>query len=517
MSRKKTLLIGTMILTLTGMISRVIGFFYRIFLSQTIGAEQLGIFQLVSPVYGMALAICSSGIQTSISRFVAARTEKKDKSGALHFVFTGTSFSLLLSLSCAFLLYTFAEPLGLILLGEPRTVPLLQVTAFSLPMSVIHSCIAGWYFGRNKTGIPSVSQLLEQTVRVFSSWILYLIFLQEGIAPSAMLAVLGTLAGDIVSCLFSLIVMKFENTGTGFHPASLKIQRNYLKLLLIMSFPLMANRVCMSFLHSLETVLLPARLQFSGMTASEALSTYGILTGMAMPLIFFPSSITNSVSVMLLPDVARNQASGNYRSIAVTISQTIRFCLILGVFCLGIFLVLGDTMGTILFHTDAAGSFLKVLAFLCPFLYLDSTLSSILTGLGKTQQVFGQNLLGHGIRIAFVWFAVPPLGIPGYLYGLLASEILTSFLRLFSLYRLVPFTFHAVRDLTVPSAAMLISLGGLLFLNWIPAVCYLPGSVRLILQCSTALFLYLILLRPVFPTRFLPGKHLSENDSSQNT
>lgn len=515
MSRRKTLLVGTFILTLTGMVSRVIGFFYRIFLSQAIGAEQLGIFQLVSPVYGMALAVCSAGIQTSLSRFVAAKTEKKDCTGALHFVVTGTSVSLILSLVCAFSVYHFSEPLGRIILGEPRTVPLLQITAFSLPLSVIHSCIAGWYFGRNKTGIPSISQLLEQTARVLSSWIIYLVILQNGMAPGALLAAIGTLAGDVVSSIFSLIMMKLEISRTDYHIRSLTSPVRYLKLLFAMSFPLMANRVCMSFLHSMEAVLLPARLQAGGASVSEALSIYGILTGMAMPLILFPSSVTNSVSVMLLPDVARNQASGNYRSIAATISQTIRFCLILGIFCLGIFFLLGDSMGMILFHTDAAGAYLKVLAFLCPFLYLDSTLSSILTGLGKTRQVFGQNFLGHGLQIAFVWFAVPVLGIPGYLYGLLFSEILTCVLRLLSLYRTTPFSFQAVSGLLLPSGAMAVTCGGILFLSSIPGIQKISGLALLTLKCVAALSLYLILLRPVFPLRFLPGDRFSESRSAR--
>ena len=500
MSRKKTLLIGTFILTLTGMISRIIGFFYRIFLSHTIGAEQLGIFQLVSPVYSMALSICSAGIQTSLSRYIAAKTAEKDKTSALHFLVTGTVFSFALSMLAALILYFFAVPLGEGFLGEPRTVPLLQVLAFSLPLSVIHSCIAGWYYGQNKTGIPSLSQLLEQTVRVLASYVIYMIFLSEGRTPSALLAVLGTLAGDLVSCLFSLIVIRMETSRLSYRLRTLIHPGHFLKLLLLMSYPLMANRVCMSLLHSLETVLIPGRLEASGMNAPEALSLYGILTGMTMPLIFFPSTITNSVSVMLMPDVARKQASGNRSSIAATISQTIRFCMILGIFSLGIFFFYGNSMGILLFRSQEAGNFLRTLAFLCPFLYLDSTLSSILTGLGKTKAVFVQNISGLGIRIAFVWFAVPSQGIKGYLSGLLASEILTTFLRLTSLYREVHFSFYAVPALLFPAGAMLTAAGCTFPVHHLLDALGLPPLAVLFLDVGTAAFLYLFLLRPLLPS-----------------
>ena len=499
MSRKKTLLIGTFILTLTGMISRIIGFFYRIFLSHTIGAEQLGIFQLVSPVYSMALSICSAGIQTSLSRYIAAKTAEKDKTSALHFLVTGTVFSFALSMLAALILYFFAVPLGEGFLGEPRTVPLLQVLAFSLPLSVIHSCIAGWYYGQNKTGIPSLSQLLEQTVRVLASYVIYMIFLSEGRTPSALLAVLGTLAGDLVSCLFSLIVIRMETSRLSYRLRTLIHPGHFLKLLLLMSYPLMANRVCMSLLHSLETVLIPGRLEASGMNAPEALSIYGILTGMTMPLIFFPSTITNSVSVMLMPDVARNQASGNRASIAHTISRTIRFCLFLGIFSLGLFFFFGDSMGTVLFQSTEVGVFLRILSFLCPFLYLDATLASILTGLGCTRLVFLQNIAGHSIRIAFVWFAVPLQGIKGYLTGLLVSEILTTFLRLTALYRKIPFTFRAVPDLLLPAVAMAAAAGCTLLLSYFLAPLSLPPLISLLLEAGTAAGIYLILLGPLLP------------------
>lgn len=500
LSRKKALLIGTFILTLTGMVSRIIGFFYRIFLSHTIGAEQLGIFQLVSPVYSMALAVCSAGIQTSLSRFIAAKTAEKDKTSTLHFLVTGTVFSFLLALVSAFLLYYFSVPVGTVFLGEPRTIPLLQVMACSIPLSVIHSCIAGWYFGQNKTAVPSLCQLLEQTVRVLSSYLIYLIFLQEGRAPSALLAALGTLAGDVVSCLFSLIVIRLETSRLGYRIRTLTNPGNYLKQLLLLAYPLMANRIFMSLLHSLETILIPARLQAGGMNVSESLSIYGVLTGMTMPLIFFPSTITNSVSVMLMPDVARKQASGNRSSIAATISQTIRFCMILGIFSLGIFFFYGNSMGILLFRSQEAGNFLRTLAFLCPFLYLDSTLSSILTGLGKTKAVFVQNISGLGIRIAFVWFAVPSQGIKGYLSGLLASEILTTFLRLTSLYREVHFSFYAVPALLFPAGAMLTAAGCTFPVHHLLDTLGLPPLAVLFLDVGTAAFLYLFLLRPLLPS-----------------
>ena len=177
------------------MISRIIGFFYRIFLSHTIGAEQLGIFQLVSPVYSMALSVCSAGIQTSLSRYIAAKTAEKDKTSALHFLVTGTVFSFTLSMLAALILYFFAVPLGEGFLGEPRTVPLLQVLAFSLPLSVttfLH-CRMVLRTEQDRNSFPVSASGTDRAV--LASYVIYMIFLSEGRTPSALLAVLGTWPG----------------------------------------------------------------------------------------------------------------------------------------------------------------------------------------------------------------------------------------------------------------------------------------------------------------------------------
>ena len=170
---------------------------------------------------------------------------------------------------------------------------------------------------------------------------------------------------------------------------------------------------------------------------------------------------------MLMPDVARNQASGNRASIAHTISRTIRFCPLSGAFSPWASFSFSETpWEPSLFQSTEVGVFLRILSFLlCPFLYLDATLASILTGLGCTRLVFLQNIAGHSIRIAFVWFAVPLQGIKGYLTGILVSEILTTFLRLTALYRKIPFTFRAVPDLLLPAGAMAAAAGCTLLLS----------------------------------------------------
>jgi len=173
----------------------------------------------------------------------------------------------------------------------------------------------------------------------------------------------------------------------------------------------------------------------------------------------FPSAITNSMAVLLLPTVAEAQADGKQARIAQTISISLRYSLYMGILCIGVFTLFGKELGTSVFHDESSGSFMQILAWLCPFLYLATTLGSILNGLGKTSTTFLQNITALLLRLAFVLFGIPRLGITAYLWGMLASELLLAFLHLLSLRKIVPFRWDTWDIIVKPSLFLTISIG----------------------------------------------------------
>lgn len=459
MSRKKTLLLGTVILTATGFLTRIIGFFYRIFLSHTIGAKEIGIFQLLSPVNALCMAVCIGGFSTVMSRTIAAKMATGSKKSGFDVLFTGTFFCVVLSILAALGVHNFSEFIAVHILGEASCGPMLDLLAFSIPLSAVHTCVISYYYAQKKTGIPSISQLIEQLVRVLSSYLVYAMMLSEGTRPTAMITAVGLLAGEAAACLFSLIAILYDCSRLGYRIRSIATPFAYAADLTRLAFPLTANRICITLLHSAEAILIPSRLQAGGLSNTEALSTYGVMTGMALPMILFPSAITNSVAVMLLPSVAEDQAAGNLSNVRRTIEATIKYCLMLGIFAGGVFCIYGKSIGTLLFRSQEAGTYLQILAFISPFLYLNSTLSSILNGLGKTRFCFYENTSGLMIRILFVIFAIPQFGIQGYLWGVLASELTSTVLSIFFLRKSAPFSFDAAECILKPVLALLLAAG----------------------------------------------------------
>ena len=77
--QKRAFLAGTLLLTGTGFACRILGFFYRIFLSRTIGAQGLGLYNMVHPVFGICFSVCAGSIQTALSQYIAAHTGQGDR------------------------------------------------------------------------------------------------------------------------------------------------------------------------------------------------------------------------------------------------------------------------------------------------------------------------------------------------------------------------------------------------------------------------------------------------------
>lgn len=449
MKKQHPIIKGTIILTLTGLLSRLIGFFYRIFLSYTIGAEGMGIYQLIFPVYSMCYSLTVAGIETVISRIVAAKMTVGDKKSAKDTLIAGLILSVGISMLVSILISQNADFIAAYVLGESRCAPLLKVMAYCTPFGAVHSCISGYYYGLKRAGVPAASQMVEQTIRVGAVYLIYLVCMEKSIPITASIAVYGLVLGEFASMLFTATAVTADLGKS--HFSGRKERKNtltrrtpmlsYMRNLMTLSFPLTMNRVCINLLQSAEAILIPGRLREFGLSSSKALSVYGVLTGMALPLILFPSAITNSVSVMLLPTVAEAQAEGRSDSIREMIETTIKYSMILGILCTGAFLTYGNEIGGLLFNNSMSGSFIMTLAWICPFLYLSTTLNSILHGLGKMTTSFINNLAGLIIRIIFVFFFIPKYGITGYLWGLLASELAITVLSIFVLNRYTKLTY----------------------------------------------------------------------------
>lgn len=511
---KNNIIKGTIILTLAGLATRILGFFYRVYLSNVLGAEKLGMYQLVFPIYGICFTLYAGGIQTAISKLIAAEqgrilsmpvfppdsremlasmesSQKQCRPNNMRKILsTGLLCSVSIALCLSFLLYNNAGLIAGRILLEPECASSLRVLSFVFPFCGITACINGYYFGLKKTGVPAATQLFEQIVRILSVYLIAMYFGKGDQSVTCELAVLGVVFGEIASNIYNIGSFFFTKNPGG-PPTGEKVLKPLAKL----SLPLMGNRLLINILHSFEAILIPSMLKKSGLSSSDALGIYGILTGMSIPFILFPSTITNSLATVLLPAISEANAGGNRKMIDHTTSISVKYSLIIGIFSTGVFMLFGESIGEVFFHNEMAGRFLVTLSWLCPFMYLTTTLGSIINGLGKTHLTFFNTVIGLSIRILFVLYLVPQKGIQGYLTGLLVSELSIGVLDCMAIYRTTHLSFDAVNWLVKPSIILLV-LGYLLKQSYtfLASAWTVSAFVLLVAFCIVLLVLFLIFL-----------------------
>lgn len=432
---KSPIVTGTFFLTAAGIITKLIGFFYRIFLSRIFQEEGLGIIGLVNPVVMLVHSICAAGIQNAITRYVAAA--KKEKTAeAYGYLITGVVISLLLSGISAYAVFVYAPFIATNLIGERRCIPLLRISALSFPLATVHSCMNGFFYGQKQASVPALSMIVEQVFRVITVYALYKVTIEAGANVSLSYVCIGMLIGEFASATFSCIMLAVKPEGRefSFHGT---LSRDKGRSIVSLAAPISLNRVCISLISTFETIQLPKKLVANGLTSSEALSVYGVFSGMAMPLIMFPSALTGAMSSLLLPSVSEAQAQGNNKRIKKTVYMTIGFCLLLGIGCQLVFFFFADFIGKLLFNSAVAASQIRALSFVCPFMYMSGALCSILNGLGKTGTTFLLNLLSILLRLTFVLWLVPVIGFSGYVYGILCSQIFIDFAIVLALRRYI--------------------------------------------------------------------------------
>ncbi|WP_343209967.1 polysaccharide biosynthesis protein [Anaerolentibacter hominis] len=442
--KKSTFLGGTILLTVTGLLVRGIGFIYRIFLAGRLGAEKMGLYQLVFPVYGICYTLYAAGIQTALSKLIA---EDDNPARRRKYLISAFGCSMLIALGLTLLLTQFSSVIAASYMGTVTAAPSLRILALCFPFCAVTSCINGYYFGIKKSLVPSTGQLVEQVARV--------LFVFSMSSLSCEMAVLGIVVGEIVSCLYHSTAFFL---GRNLKKIERKSAENAgsVKRLLGLSVPLTANRLLVSILHSVEAVLIPAMLLKAGLDNSQALGTYGTLTGMAMPFIQFPSTIIGSVALLLMPTISEASARKNQSSIERSSKLSIHFSLLIGFLSTAVFLLFGQNIGSLVFHDTTTGSFIMILAWLCPLLYVTTTLSSILNGLGKAHISFFHTVIGLAIRILFVILLIPSKGIMGYFIGMLVSQLVMTILDCVTIVRHARFSFSAADFFLKPIAILCI-------------------------------------------------------------
>lgn len=425
---------GTLILSAASILSRIIGFIYRIYLADILGEKLLGTYQLIFPIYVLCFTIYGAGMQSAISQVTATFSGRPDTSvddktskhlkrknnlTSNNILLTGIIISLTLALSLSAIINLNSNWIACHILMVPDCDIYLKLLTYLFPFCSVSACICGFQYGLENAKPPAIAGIIEQFTRILFVFIVQGFFSDKEIC--CQIAVYGLTVGEFFGFIYNIYSLKNKTLTKRKNKISFN---ESFKFLFPVFISLTSIKLTISLLHSVESIFIPAALVKYGYTTNEALSVYGIYSGMAMPFILFPATITMAISTMLLPAVSKAHSSGNKKQIKKLIRRTSYFCLVTGMSATVFFLLFGNTCANLFFHNELAGRYLTILSFLCPFLYLNMTYSSILNGLGKPHMTFVITVICTLIKILSLIFFVPDYGMIAYIFASLVSEIL---------------------------------------------------------------------------------------------
>ncbi len=430
---KKSFIKGTIILTASGLVVRAIGFFYRIYLSNLIGSEGMGLFQLIAPVYSLVILTLTAGISIAVSKLVAQEYARK-RFGNLKRI-TGCALIMVVSagIAVSVIMYLNMDTIIDVFLKDRRTYYSMLFLLPCIPVIAASSAIKGYFYGMQDMVPTALSQILEQFVKIMVVVTAAGFFAGKGLEYACAAAVAGMAFGEIANLLVLYIAykLKYKRHGAAAGKKGLMRKRSIVKSILYISVPVSSNRFISSIMSAVEYILIPRMLLKAGMDYQSSIELYGKLAGMALPLIFFPSIVTSSLATNLVPAISEAISLKNYKTANYRISKAIQFTLILGFIFTALFMTFAHPISDVVYKNEDIGSILFILSFTCVFLYLQQTLLGILNGLDKQAVSLRNSLIGNAIRIAFVIFLIPSYGIKSYVVGVIFSLLLVSIIDLY--------------------------------------------------------------------------------------
>ncbi|MBE6022160.1 MAG: hypothetical protein E7231_02855 [Cellulosilyticum sp.] len=427
--KEQNLVTSTILLTATSFFTRTIGMISSVYLSKALGAEGMGIYEIVMSIYMTAAIFASAGLSVTVSRMIAEALGKGNSPHIMHIMKVAFTFALTTSFIASTLLFALAPQMTEFFVHDTTAATGLRFLSLSIPFITCSSCFKGYFYATKKTIYPASADILEQIVKV-----LLLIFLLHHYAPYGITATysaigIGLTIGEMVSWsyMLSLFIMDRKHIHS-ISSASPRKKDLFIKLIRIL-LPI----ACISYLGyiflSIENTLIPTGLKKYNGSYSDSMGLFGMIRGMVMPILFFPSAFLTAFSTTLVPEIAKANVLKQEKRVRYTTSRVIQLTFILSLLVVTILMTYGNELGFIIYKSEEIGPLLRTLSVIVPFVYIEVIADGILKGLNKQVSCLKYSILDSIMRVILIYFLLPIKGIHGFMFVMIISCILTSTLN----------------------------------------------------------------------------------------
>ncbi|MFD2169356.1 stage V sporulation protein B [Tumebacillus lipolyticus] len=494
---KQSFLKGAVILVAASLITRVLGFVYKIFLSRLIGAEGIGLFYTVFPILMFLITLTTAGLPVAISKLVAEALVEEDTKRVKRIVSVSMKAVVTLSLIFTTLLLFLAPVITDHILTDTRAYYTLLAMSPIILIIAISSILRGYFQGLQNMTPNAIASIVEQLARIATVLFFATYLLPYGLEYAAAGAMIGMVIGELVGLLY--LVFKYytafslKKMHDGSPNKPLEPFRKMLSSVLEIALPITMSRIVGSIAYTLEPILVTRCLVMIGLTAAVATTQYGQYSGMAISLLYLPTVFTYSLQTTLVPAISEAVAAGAHSIVQRRLYQTFRLTAMIGFPTSALLSLYANELSNAIFHDRAVGPILAIMAPVGFLLYLQGPLSGILQGLNRAGEAMRNSIIGSIVKLVIIYYLVsdPRFGISGVAWSVVISVTVVTILHFLSVTRLLGFYVNLVDTFKLIIASSLLCVWLLEFRRWFPT---LSDSSLVLLGSLSGFVIYFLLL-----------------------
>lgn len=415
----KSIFKAVALVTIFSVVTRALGFFFRIYLSRKINAVGLGLFQMATSILGIFMTLISSGLPLTTAKLVSKYETNNQYNKRNKAVTSSLIIAIFLSISSCVII-VLLNPFWKIILTNNTAVDILLALTPSIIFSAVYSIFRGALWGQNDYFNCGLTELIEQIIRFILTFImLYSI-------TDIYLATKYSAYAFNITCLLSAIIVCIIYL----RKAKLNFKFGEYKHIIKSATPVTGVKLANSLVQPLTTLIMPTMLILAGYTSAEAIASYGVVMGMTFPLLFVPMTVIGSISMVLIPAISSMLVKKEFKAIENNITTALEVSCFISMLFVPLYLSVGNLIGIVIYNNHMSGVLLQSAAICVLPITLCNLTGSILDALNLETKAFKNYLIGSALLFVSLIALTPLIGISAVIVSFFVSMSTISLLNL---------------------------------------------------------------------------------------
>ena len=421
-------------LSFSAILMRIASLYFNVYLKSRLGSDGIGLFTLIMSIYAFAETLACSGISLGVTRLCSEAFERKREDESAHVMRSAFLYSLFFGSLSTLLLFSLSPLLSMAVGDQRVTRPLMLLSVMLIPISLI-SALSGYFTARRSASKNAAGAVIEQILRISFTIAIFTYLAPSGKEEMCLSVILGSVSATLVSFAFSFTLYLIDKRKRKNAKRHHRCERMASKLRAV-SLPVAISAYFRSGLVTLEHILIPKGLKKYTKSSAAALSLYGSIHGMAMPVLLFPYALLSPFCSMTVPEIASNKALDDIDGLSRLSKKAMRITLCFGFALSGYMILNSSLLGRLLYSSESVSLYIRYLAPLLPIMYLDTCIDSILKGAGEQLYSMRVNIIDAILSVVLVYFLTPLFGGIGYILSIIICEIINMSLSLTRLFKI---------------------------------------------------------------------------------